>query len=76
MEALWLYSRTDRTYAHSFSLCLPNDLPQTSELLVLPQWRQLCLARRCPPDRPVLAIRYENGRLQVTRQSQNEKMLL
>lgn len=76
MEAWWLFSRTSRTYAYSFSLYLPKDFPQTSERLVLAQWRQLCEARRCRPDRPILAIRYEDGRLQVTRQNQDEKVIL
>jgi hypothetical protein len=39
MEAWWLFSRTGRTYAYSFSLYLPKDFPQTTERLVLAQWR-------------------------------------
>lgn len=76
MEALWLFSRTGKTYAYSFSLYLPEDFPQTEERLVLGQWRQLCEAKKCRPDRPILAIRYEAGRLQVTRQNQEEKVVL
>ena len=76
MEALWLWSRTGRTYVYSFSLFLPRDFPTTSERLVLAQWRQLCEASRCRPDRPIVAIRYEDGRLQVTRQNQDEKVIL
>lgn len=76
MEAWWLFSRTGRTYVYSFSLFLPKDFPQTSERLVLAQWRQLCEARRCRPDRPILAIRYEDGHLQVTRQDQDNKVVL
>ena len=76
MEAWWLFSRTGRTYAYAFSLYLPKDFPQTKERLVLAQWRQLCEARRCRPDRPVLAIRYEDAHLQVTRQDQDEKIVL
>jgi Polysaccharide lyase len=76
MEAWWLFSRSGRTYAYAFSLYLPIDFPQTKERLVLAQWRQLCEARKCQPDRPVLAIRYEEGRIQVTRQNQDEKVIL
>jgi hypothetical protein len=76
MEAWWLFSRTGRTYAYTFSLYLPNDFPVTSQRLVLAQWRQLCEAARCRPDRPIVAIRYEDGRLQVTRQNQDEKEIL
>ena len=76
MEAWWLFSRTGRTYFYAFRLYLPKDFPQTTERLVLAQWCQLCEARRCRPDRPVLAICYEEGRLQVTRQNQDEKVVL
>jgi hypothetical protein len=76
MEAWWLFSRTGRLYVYSFSLYLPADFPVTSQRLVLAQWRQLCEAARCRPDRPILAIRYEDGRLQVTRQNQDEKVIL
>jgi len=76
MEAWWLFSRTGRTYVYSFSLFLPGEFPQTSQRLVLAQWRQLCEARRCRPDRPIFAIRYEDGHLQVTRQDQDDKVVL
>jgi hypothetical protein len=76
MEAFWLFSHTGRTYAYSFSIYIPEDFPKTSERLVLAQWRQLCEARKCRPDRPILALRYEGSHLQVTRQKQDEKVLL
>lgn len=67
MEAWWLYSRTERTYVYSFSLYLLKEIPQTSERLVIAQWRQLCEALRCRPDRPILAIRCEDAHLRITR---------
>jgi hypothetical protein len=76
MESWWLFSRTGRTYVYSFSLYLPNDFPQTPERLVIAQWRQLCEGSPCVPDNPILALRYENGRLQVTRNDEQGKMLL
>lgn len=76
MEAWWLFAQTGRTYVYAFSLYLPQDFPITSQRLVLAQWRQLCEASRCRPDRPIVAIRYEDGRLQVTRQNQDEKVVL
>lgn len=76
MEAWWLLSRTQRTYAYSFSLYLPKELPQTSERLVIAQWRQLCEARRCRPDYPVLAIRLEEARLRVTRRDEKGSEIL
>jgi len=76
MEAWWLFARTGRTYSYSFSLYFPEDFPQTSERLVVAQWKQVCLRSKCTPDRPIVAIRYESGRLQVTRQNQEEKVVL
>jgi len=65
MEAWWLYSHLGPTYVYSFSLYIPPDFPQTSERLVLAQWKQLCW--RCHPDNPILAVRYGNGILRITR---------
>jgi Polysaccharide lyase len=76
MESWWLYSRSGRSYVYSFSLNLPTDFPQTSERLVLAQWRQLCEAEHCEPDRPIIAIRYEDGRVQITRQDEEQKIIL
>jgi hypothetical protein len=76
MESWWLYARSGRSYAYSFSLNLPADFPRTSERLVLAQWRQLCEAKHCEPDRPIIAIRYEDGRLQITKQDEERKVVL
>lgn len=75
MEAWWLFSRVGRTYAYSFSLFLPDDFPQTSERLVIAQWRELCEGP-CNPDNPILALRYEMGKLQVTRNDDHGKAIL
>jgi hypothetical protein len=75
MEAWWLFSRTGPTYVYSFSLYLPRDFPQTSERMVIAPWRQLCMGP-CVPDNPILALRYEMGRLQVTRNDEHGKALL
>jgi Polysaccharide lyase len=74
MESWWLYARSGRSYVYSFSLNLPTGFPQTSERLVLAQWRQLCEAKHCEPDRPILAIRYEDGRIQITKQEGEKKV--
>jgi Polysaccharide lyase len=76
MESWWLFSRTGRTYVYSWSLFLPNDLPSSAERLVIAQWRQVCEARRCRPDNPVLAIRYQQGQLLVTRQDDQGRSVL
>ena len=73
MESWWLVSRAGRTYTHSFSLFIPKDLPQTSERLVIAQWKQLCW--RCHPDNPVIAIRLENARLLITHTSLHRNVL-
>jgi len=70
MESWWLVSRTGRAYSYSFSLFIPREFPQTSERLVIAQWKQVCEAWRCRPDNPILAIRYEDGRLKITRRDQ------
>jgi len=70
-ESWWLYSRIGRTYVYSFSLYLPKEFERTSERLVIAQWKQLCEARRCRPDNPILAIRYESGMLRVTRRDES-----
>jgi len=76
MEPWWLFSRSGRTYVYSFSLYLPNNFPQTPQRLVIAQWRQLCEGSPCVPDNPILALRYESGRLQITRNDEHGKMLL
>jgi hypothetical protein len=75
MESWWLFSRTRRTYVYSFSLYLPTNFPQTRERLVIAQWRQLCEGSPCIPDNPTLALRYEIGRLQITRNDEYGKTL-
>ena len=76
MESWWLYSRIGRTYVYSFSLFLPEDLPSNANRLVIAQWRQLCEARRCRPDNPILALRYQEGMLEITGQHDQERHVL
>jgi hypothetical protein len=76
MEQWWLFAHTQRTYRYSFSLYLPADFPVVPTRLVLAQWKQLCEWRDCRPDNPVLALRYQNGELFVTRQDDHAKSIL
>src|SRR5215467_897178 len=76
MESWWLFSRTRRTYVYSFSLYLPTNFPQTRERLVIAQWRQLSEGSPCIPDNSILAVRYEIGWLQITRNDEYGKTLL
>jgi hypothetical protein len=36
----------------------------------------ICEAERCEPDRPIIAIRYEDGRVQITRQDEEQKIIV
>jgi len=76
MESWWLYAHTGRAYTYSFSLYLPKEIPAAPERLVITQWKQVCEARRCRPDNPVLAIRCENAHILVSRQDEHGKTLL
>lgn len=76
MENWPLFSRTGHTYVYSFSLFLPDDLPSTAQRLVIAQWRQLCEARHCSPDYPIIAIRYQQGLLEITRQDNQGRHVL
>jgi hypothetical protein len=76
MEAWWLFAHIHRAYRHSFSLYLPADFPIVPTRLVLAQWKQVCEWSRCRPDNPVLAIRYQNGELFITRQDDHARSIL
>lgn len=76
MEAWWLFAHMHRRYRYSFSLYLPADFPIDSTRLILAQWKQLCEWKRCRPQNPVLAIRYQNGELFVTRQDEHARSIL
>lgn len=76
MENWPFFSRAGHTYVYSFSLYLPSDLPSTAQRLVIAQWRQLCEARHCRPDYPIIAIRDQKGLLEITRQDDQGRHVL
>ena len=76
MEAWWLFAHLHRSYRYSFSLYLPADFPVVSTRLVLAQWKQACEWIKCRPENPLLAIRYQNGELFVTRQDNRARSIL
>ncbi|MGA9509027.1 MAG: polysaccharide lyase [Candidatus Sulfotelmatobacter sp.] len=76
MEAWWLLAHMHRSYRYSFSLYLPADFPIVPTRLVLAQWKQVCEWSRCWPDNPVLAIRYQDGELFITRQDDHARSIL
>jgi hypothetical protein len=76
MEAPRFWSQTGTTYAYSFSLFLPQDFPIAQTRLVISQWKQLCEFGACRPDNPVLAIRYVDGVLFITRKNDDGEAIL
>lgn len=75
-ETKSLFSIEDESYEYSFSLFIPADFPIVPTRLVIAQWKQNCRSGNCDPDNPVLAIRYVNGELFVTLQTEPDKKVL
>jgi Polysaccharide lyase len=69
LEHWRFWSQAHHTYAQSFSLYLPTDFPLVNDRLVIAQWKQVCFTVHCHPNDPVLAIRYVNGELFITRKN-------
>jgi hypothetical protein len=69
-EADKLVSIEGKTYEYQFSLFLPDSFPIVPVRLVIAQWKQNCGSNSvCADDSPVMAIRYVNGKLYVTIQT-------
>jgi hypothetical protein len=66
----------DTDYSYAFSLFLPSDFPIVPTRLVIAQWKQNCEAGGCNPNNPVIAIRFESGKLRITLQTGQEKTVL
>ena len=62
-------------YVYSFSLFIPDDFPIVETRLVIAQWKQNC-SRNCDPDNPLIAVRFESGRLFITLQNSFERKTL
>jgi hypothetical protein len=74
-EPWWLNARLDRTYRYCFSLYLPADFLIVPTRLIIAQWKQACPPwTDCVVDGPLLAVRYQNGELFITQQSNSERM--
>ncbi len=76
MESPFLFSREDSIYEYSFSMYLPKDFPIVNDRLVLAQWKQYCRSGKCAIDNPVIALRYESGKLFITLKTDPEKKIL
>ena len=59
----------NETYCYCFSLYIPQDFPIVSTRLVLAQWKR----QDSGFDNPILALRYQKGRLFITIQTGLEK---
>jgi hypothetical protein len=72
-EADNLLSVENHTYSYQFSIFLPKTFPIVTTRLVLAQWKQECPVEPCSPNNPVVALRYVNGDLYITAQSDEKK---
>jgi Polysaccharide lyase len=69
-EADKLVSVEEKLYEYGFSLFLPDSFPIVPVRLVIAQWKQYCGSNSiCSDDSPVMAIRYVNGKLYITIQT-------
>ncbi|MHC1712202.1 MAG: polysaccharide lyase [Solidesulfovibrio sp.] len=74
LEPWWLNARLDRAYRYRFSLYLPADFPIVPTRLVIAQWKQANPPwADCVADGPLLAVRYQNGELFLTQESNSER---
>jgi Polysaccharide lyase len=76
LEANGLESVEGEKYAYSFSLFIPTDFPIVATRLVIAQWKQKCVQDACQDRNPVVAIRYESGKLFITLQTGQKKETL
>jgi hypothetical protein len=65
-EADYLVCREGIKYEYQFSLFLPDSFPIVPTRLIIAQWKEKCPHRLCSDDSPVLAIRYQSGKLFIT----------
>jgi hypothetical protein len=65
-EADHLVCREGTKYEYQFSMFLPDSFPIAPTRLIIAQWKQKCPHKLCSDDSPVLAIRYQSGKLFVT----------
>jgi len=77
MEDRSLVSVEGVKYEYKFSMFLPESFPIVSTRLVIAQWKQYCPSgQACSDDSPVVAIRYQSGKLFVTLQTDSGRVTL
>jgi hypothetical protein len=76
METMNLYAVEGITYEYQFSLCLPDTFPVLPVRLVLAQWKQYCPIGACSEYSPIVALRYQSGKLFITLQTDSMRQKL
>jgi len=77
LEDRSLVSIEGSKYEYKFSMFLPETFPIVSTRLVIAQWKQYCPSgQACSDDSPVVAIRYQSGKLFVTLQTDSGRVTL
>jgi len=75
-EREWLESREGAKYQYEFSIFIPDSFPIVATRLIIAQWKERCHKESCSDDAPVLAVRYQSGRLFITRNDDSGRHLL
>ena len=76
-EADNLISLEGKLYEYQFSLFLPDSFPIVPVRLVIAQWKQNCGKNiACADDSTVMAIRFVNGKLYITQQTDSAQLTL
>ena len=76
MEHMELYSVEGSKYEFQFSIFLPDTFPIVPTRLVLAQWKQFCPTGPCEEYSPILALRYQSGKLFITLQTDSGRHTL
>jgi len=76
MENWSLWSVEENKYEYKFSIFLPDSFPIIPVRLVLAQWKQFCPIGVCSEYSPVLALRYQSGKIFFTVQTDSVRHTL
>ena len=76
-EVKTLHAQEEDTFEYRFSVYLPDDFPLVPTRLVLAQWKQNCpRGTACNTFSPVIALRYQNGKMFLTLQTDANRTTL
>jgi len=71
-----LVSLEELDYAYSFSLFIPQDFPIVATRLIIAQWKQYRKSESYSVDNPVIAMRYQSGKLRIESKVGMQKTVL